>query len=219
VCCTQIVKNKPPVIGQNENEWAPRRFIQDVLIPCKHSSGETCHRTHHHVHSRAEIAVAVAVMLNMIVIMLYHYGMSQEYTAVLDNVNTGFLVLFALEMALKLFALGFKRYWTDASNAFDGSIVVGSSIIMLLSLDPTFASLSYLTQIARLFRVGRLLRLTHHFPRLKRLFETIIYALPSMGNVTALLLLVLFVGTIIGMEMFGDVRCGLWIATCHISGM
>jgi Ion transport protein len=204
------VKNKPPVVGRNDTEWAPRRLVQDLLIPCKNSSGETCHRTHHHVHSQAETGVAIAVMLNMAVISCYHYGMSKELTTVLDHLNTGFLVLFAVEMALKLFALGFKRYWTDASNAFDGSIVVGSLAIMLLSLDPTFASLSYFTQIARLFRVGRLLRLTHHFPRLKKLFETIIYALPSMGNVTALLLLVLFVGTIIGMEMFGDVcyfRC------------
>ncbi len=64
-------------------------------------------------------------------------------------------------------------------------------------------------QIARLFRVGRMLRLLQNFPRLRQLFETIIAALPSMGNVTALLLLVLFVGTIVGVELFGEVCTSL----------
>ncbi len=60
--------------------------------------------------------------------------------------------------------------------------------------------------MSRLFRVGRLLRLVQHFPQLRALFETIISALPSMGNVTALLLLILFIAAVTGVELFGDVR-------------
>jgi hypothetical protein len=61
-------------------------------------------------------------------------------------------------------------------------------------------------QVARLFRVGRLLRLVHRFPQLRTLFETIISALPSMINVTALMILILFIAAIAGVELFGHVR-------------
>lgn len=201
----QIAKHKPQIVGDNEHVWWPKRLAQDVLIPCKSTDGATCKRSHHNIHSRIETAVSVAVLGNMVVLMMYHYGMSSGYADTLDALNNAFLVLFAVEMCAKMFAVGVRKYWGEASFAFDGAIVVGSGIVLVLSAQPALSRLSFIPQVARLFRVGRLLRLLQKFPRLRKLFETIISALPSMGNVTALLLLVLFVETIIAMELFGDV--------------
>ena len=249
----QILGHKPPQVGDNHKAHPARRFAQDLLIPCRHTDASACMRRFHNIHSRADVLIAIAVMLNMAVIMLYHYGMAPRFQRALDLCNQAFLVLFGLEMVFKMFALGMVRYWREPANVFDGVIVIGSSAVEVLSLYPAFARFSFISQVrndavgtmcgsavmgavtcgvarsprclqvARLLRVGRLLRLLQNFPRLRKLFETIILALPSMGNVTALLLLVLFVGTIIGMELFGDVRvpvlalgcCGKGPASCR----
>ena len=130
---SQIFQAKPPIIGANVGVWAPRRLVQDLVIPCRFKDAASCHRSHHGIHSHMESVIAVTVMLNMVLLMLYHVNMSSEYGAVLDTVNNAFLCVFGLEMVLKLFALGFRRYWGDKSNAFDGAIVVGSVLIEVLS--------------------------------------------------------------------------------------
>jgi hypothetical protein len=201
----QIAKHKPQIVGDNAHVWWLKRLAQDILIPCKSTDGATCKRGYHRVHNKIETAVSVAVLGNMVVLMLYRHGMSDAYASTLDALNNAFLVLFAVEMCAKMFALGVRKYWREPSFAFDGAIVLGSGVVLLLSAQPALSQLSFIPQVARLFRVGRLLRLLQKFPRLRKLFETIISALPSMGNVTALLLLVLFVETIIAIELFGNV--------------
>ena len=181
-----------------------RQMMADLILPCQvDADDEPCCRRWHWIHSRFDTAIAVLVVLNLVVMAMYYNSMSNEFRNALDLANYAFLVLFAAEMVAKHIALGLSAYWKRAANAFDGCIVLGSVVLLVLAY--LFPSLSAAKQVARLFRVGRLLRLVQRFPQLRTLFETMFSALPAMVNVTALMILIIFIAAITGVELFGSV--------------
>lgn len=145
----KILQEKPPSVGFNHDVWAPRRFIQDCVIPCRAVHAHKCVRRFHGLHSRVDNVIAVAVGLNMVVLAMYHYGMSDEFTFALDAANNVLLGVFGLDMLLKMFALGFRKYWKEPSNVFDGAIVIGSLVITVLSVSSLIQSsrFSYMSQV------------------------------------------------------------------------
>jgi hypothetical protein len=108
--------------------------VVDLIVPCdKDDSSSTCTRRFHACHTHFDTAVAVVVMANMVVMSMYYNSMGVAYGSVLDWVNTVFLLLFVVEMCAKVFALGMRRYWGSPSNAFDGAIVLGSVVLLVMS--------------------------------------------------------------------------------------
>ena len=74
-------------------------------------------------------------------------GMSNSLAQTLTISNYVFTGLFACEMVLKLFALGFIEYIADRFNCFDGVVVILSIIEIILDVSfPTlvFSSVSLL---------------------------------------------------------------------------
>ncbi len=61
---------------------------------------------------------------------------------------------------------------------------------------------SSLTSILRIFRLGRILRIITKAKRIRIIFTTIIISLPSLGYISLLLLIVLFIYSVLGMEFF-----------------
>ena len=229
----RAMKLRRPLVQDGLPWW--RKLAQDVAVPCDDGSstdtggggngvapgndGATgkagpespvreggdacCNRSFHALHSRFDTIVAVLVLLNVLVLACRFVGMPDTLTQVLDVVDHTLLALFTVEMVVTMAAVTPRVYWRTVGYAFDGGIVVGSLLLLLLSAANIRAA--GVSQTARLFRIGRLLRLVKRFPQLNQLMETLIRALPSMGNITALLVLVLFIGSIVGMELFGDV--------------
>merc|ERR1712166_821800 len=60
--------------------------------------------------------------------------------------------------------------------------------------------------VVRTFRVGRVLRLLRGAPTLRLLFNTFVVSLPSLVNVGALFVLVLFIYAVMGLQLFAKVR-------------
>ena len=60
----------------------------------------------------------------------------------------------------------------------------------------------------RVLRVSRLLRLINSYKGLRALIQTITFSLPTMANVSALLLLVYFIFAVMGVFVFVDVPRG-----------
>merc|ERR1712224_652872 len=58
--------------------------------------------------------------------------------------------------------------------------------------------------IARVFRIGRVFRVVKKFKGLRLLFKTLMFSLPAIFNVFLLWFLVLFVFSVLGIEMFGQ---------------
>ena len=101
------------------------------------------------------------------------------------------LAIFVVEITLKLYAYNFS-FFKDGWNVFDFSIVA-------IALLPTTGSLS----ILRALRIFRSLRLIKNLPRLRFLVESLLMSLPSIGWIFALLSLIFYVFSVVGVKIFG----------------
>ncbi len=102
------------------------------------------------------------------------------------------LAIFVVEIALKLFALG-PRFFRSGWNVFD-FVIVG------ISLTPGAQTLSVL----RALRILRLLRVISAAPRLRRVVEGFITALPGMGSVFLLMALIFYIGAVMATKLFAS---------------
>ena len=107
---------------------------------------------------------------------------------VLDRVC---LAIFVVELALKLLVYRL-RFFRDGWNIFDFAIVA-------VSLAPAAQSLSVL----RSLRILRILRVVSVAPRLRRVVEGFITALPGMASVFLLMGIIFYIGSVISTKLFG----------------
>ena len=60
-----------------------------------------------------------------------HYDQTLTWTNLLQVQNLIFVVIFTIEMVLKLVGLGVSGYWSDSWNRFDGVVVVASWVAII----------------------------------------------------------------------------------------
>ena len=116
---------------------------------------------------------------------------------VLDRVC---LAIFVVELALKLLVYRL-RFFRDGWNIFDFAIVA-------VSLAPAAQSLSVL----RSLRILRILRVVSVAPRLRRVVEGFITALPGMASVFLLMGIIFYIGSVISTKLFGADFPQVWLA-------
>lgn len=104
----------------------------------------------------------MAILVNTIFLCIEDKGEKPEAEAqkqrqILDTANIFFVVIFTIEMILKIIAYGFKYYWHVNWNKFDFVIVVMS----LIAIDERFlqSHLNFNVTALRIIRVSRLLRM------------------------------------------------------------
>tara|TARA_B100000614_G_scaffold100213_1_gene90043 strand:+ start:9 stop:848 length:840 start_codon:yes stop_codon:yes gene_type:complete len=114
-----------------------------------------------------------------------------EAGPVLEIVDKIAVAIFVAEIAAKLavYRLGFFR---NAWNIFDFTIVA-------LSLIPAGHALSAF----RAFRVLRALRLMSMVPKMRAVVQALLQAIPGMGAIMLLLLLIFYVFSVIATTLFG----------------
>ena len=105
-------------------------------------------------------------------------------------IDTICLAIFVVEIALKLVAQG-GRFFLRGWNIFD-FVIVGISLI------PAAQGLSVL----RALRILRVLRLLTVAPRLQRVVEGFITALPGMASVFLLMALIFYIGAVMATKLF-----------------
>ena len=102
------------------------------------------------------------------------------------------LAIFAVEIVLKLTVRG-SRFFRDGWNLFDFAVVG-------IALLPFSQGLSVL----RGLRVLRLLRVISVTPRLRRVVEGFLEALPGMASVFLLMGIIFYIGAVIATKIFGE---------------
>lgn len=102
------------------------------------------------------------------------------------------LAIFTLELALKLIAQG-GRFFRSGWNIFDFAIVG-------ISLVPSGQGLSVL----RALRILRVLRVISVAPRLRRVVEGFVTALPGMASVFLLMGIIFYIGSVMATKLFGS---------------
>lgn len=100
------------------------------------------------------------------------------------------LAIFVFEIAAKLFAYG-TRFFKVGWNIFDLGIVG----IALLPAAEAFS-------VLRALRVLRVLRVMSAAPRLRRVVEGFVTALPGMGSVFLLMAIIFYIGAVMATKLF-----------------
>ncbi|MDJ0858516.1 MAG: ion transporter [Dinoroseobacter sp.] len=100
------------------------------------------------------------------------------------------LTIFVIEIAIKMFAFG-PRFFRSGWNVFD-FLIVGIALV------PAAQGLSVL----RALRILRVLRVISVAPRLRRVVEGFITALPGMGSVFLLMAIIFYIGAVMATKLF-----------------
>ena len=160
-----------------------------------------------------DLAIMICILLNVLVMALSYEGSSDVYANNLKYINWTFSFIFVAEMIIKHLGLGFKRYWKSPWNQFDAFVVVASIVDILLDiLNQSLSSFvrvgPQLARVFRVLRVSRLFKLVKKSEGLQKIINTLVFSLPSLLNVGALLSLVYFIYAILGTFLFSDIKAG-----------
>jgi len=122
----------------------------------------------------------------------------------IDVINYVFLAIFGGEAALKIICMG-CNFFKDNWNCFDFFIVCLTCTTLILQ-QGNIMNIGSGTSILRVFRLGRVFRLINRAKSLRMIFNTFLITLPSLANIGCLLLLVIFIYSILGVELFAYIR-------------
>ena len=140
--------------------------------------------------------VAVILLAGVLAGLETSAAIRDRHGSLLYALDTLVLIVFIVEMALKVAAYGRQpwRYFQDGWNVFDFIIVA----VCCLPVDSQFAA------VFRLARGLRLLRLVTAVPKLQLLVGALLKSLGAMGYVTLLLALVFYIYAVAGVHLFGS---------------
>ena len=118
------------------------------------------------------------------------------------TVEKGVLVIFVIELVVKVFAENYSRpyhYLWDPWNGFDSSVLISILVIELVGVDTDMSA----TRLLRLFRAIRVLRAIRFLPGLTVIVETLIHSLPSVGYISLVALIFQYIFAVVGVATFG----------------
>uniref|UniRef100_A0AC11EIG0 Sodium voltage-gated channel alpha subunit 11 n=1 Tax=Ovis aries TaxID=9940 RepID=A0AC11EIG0_SHEEP len=159
-------------------------------------------------HQVFDVIIIILILLNMLSMMAESHHQSDTMKHLLECLNLAFVVIFAIECLIKIFALR-QYYFTNGWNLFDCVIVVLSIVSTVVSALETQAEIPFpptLFRMVRLVRIGRILRLVRAARRIRTLLFALMMSLPSLFNIGLLLFLVMFIYAIFGMNSFRKVK-------------
>mmetsp|Transcript_45960 Transcript_45960/g.53019 ORF Transcript_45960/g.53019 Transcript_45960/m.53019 type:complete len:566 (+) Transcript_45960:1-1698(+) len=164
-------------------------------------------------HTAFDIIIMVFILLNMFQMALVYEGADPDYIFVLEVINLVFTAVFALEMILKVYALGPRNYWRSGWNRFDFFVVMASGFDIFMtyfggSSQSALRVGPQLARVIRVLRISRLFRLVKSFEGLQSLIQTMLYSLPALLNVASLLMLIFFIYAVLATYLFYNIKSG-----------
>ncbi|XP_048820792.1 voltage-dependent T-type calcium channel subunit alpha-1G isoform X15 [Lagopus muta] len=157
-----------------------------------------------------DLFITGVIGLNVITMAMEHYQQPKVLDEALKICNYIFTVIFVLESVSKLIAFGFRRFFQDRWNQLDLAIVLLSIMGITLEEIEVNASLPInptIIRIMRVLRIARVLKLLKMAVGMRALLDTVMQALPQVGNLGLLFMLLFFIFAALGVELFGDLEC------------
>ncbi|XP_062840903.1 voltage-dependent T-type calcium channel subunit alpha-1I [Trichomycterus rosablanca] len=157
-----------------------------------------------------DLFITFIICVNVVTMSLEHYSQPHSLEITLKYCNYFFTSTFVLEAVLKLTAFGFRRFFKDRWNQLDLAIVLLSimgitleeiEISAALPINPT------IIRIMRVLRIARVLKLLKMATGMRALLDTVVQALPQVGNLGLLFMLLFFIYAALGVELFGELVC------------
>ena len=207
------------LMSDEEADWVrtqKQAIISRPLVqatPPEHPTRLWCYQLV--ISHRFEIGIMSVILLNMLQMCCdwNEPSVNAPYMADLKRavayINILFLIIYFFEMILKWIGLGFKQYFCDPWNCFDGILV----FVSLFDVITTFLSGSVqlpfpagVIRVLRLFRVVRVLRLIKGAKNMRTIMMTVYISIPQFKNILILLLLVNIIVDVICVNVFSFVN-------------
>ncbi|CAF1517833.1 unnamed protein product [Rotaria sp. Silwood1] len=144
-----------------------------------------------------DLFITICIILNTLFMALDHHGQSELMTRILVTGNYIFTAIFTAECVLKIIALTPAKYLRNGWNVFDLVIVTVSVIELGL------AGVKGLS-VLRSFRLLRVFKLAKSWQTLNRLMSIIAKSIGALGNLTLVLVIIIFIFAVMGMQLFGQ---------------
>ncbi|XP_069920261.1 voltage-dependent T-type calcium channel subunit alpha-1H isoform X2 [Oryctolagus cuniculus] len=157
-----------------------------------------------------DLFITFIIGVNVITMSMEHYNQPKSLDEALKYCNYVFTAVFVFEAALKLVAFGFRRFFKDRWNQLDLAIVLLSVMGIALEEMETSAALPInptIIRIMRVLRIARVLKLLKMATGMRALLDTVVQALPQVGNLGLLFMLLFFIYAALGVELFGRLEC------------
>eukprot|EP00662_Eupelagonemidae_sp_cell21_P057745 gene57745-biopygen93295 len=157
-----------------------------------------------------EIAINTAIVLNVVVLATEHYDQPSEFGTAAEAINDVFVCFFAIEAGLKIIAYQPRGYFMSGWNRFDFFVVVSSCIGFIIknSISGGGGDIGGVVSVFRALRLLRLIRLLQAAKGVQALLRTLFMTLPTMVNISCIMLLVFFCYAVLGVMLFGKVKHG-----------
>ena len=140
--------------------------------------------------------IIIFILINTLFLALEFYEMPENLILAGNIANVVFTTIFFLEMVLKMFGLGFKKYFSDGFNIFD------SIIVCLSLLDAFLASENSGVSVLRAFRLMRIFKIIKSWTSLRILLSTVLRSISAITNLGFLTMLYLFISALLAKQFF-----------------
>uniref|UniRef100_A0A8B9CDU3 Voltage-dependent T-type calcium channel subunit alpha-1H n=1 Tax=Anser brachyrhynchus TaxID=132585 RepID=A0A8B9CDU3_9AVES len=157
-----------------------------------------------------DLFITFIIGINVITMSMEHYNQPKSLDEALKYCNYVFTIVFVFEAVLKLVAFGFRRFFKDRWNQLDLAIVLLSIVGITLEEIEMNAALPInptIIRIMRVLRIARVLKLLKMATGMRALLDTVVQALPQVGNLGLLFMLLFFIYAALGVELFGKLDC------------
>ncbi|GMT23860.1 hypothetical protein PFISCL1PPCAC_15157, partial [Pristionchus fissidentatus] len=145
--------------------------------------------------------VIFLVFLNTLVLTTEHHNQPLWLDQFQTAANLFFVILFSLEMLLKMYSLGFNSYTRSQFNRFDCFVVISSILefvfVWLELMKPLGVSVLRSARLLRIFKV------TKYWASLRNLVASLLNSLRSIMSLLLLLFLFIVIFALLGMQVFG----------------
>ncbi len=141
-----------------------------------------------------DLFITICIVLNTLFMALDQPGQSEKMTRILTFGNYVFTSIFTAESILKIIAMTPSKFLTNGWNVFDLLIVTVSLIELGLA---NVKGLSVL----RSFRLLRVFKLAKSWQTLNRLISIIGKSIGALGNLTVVLVIIIFIFAVMGMQV------------------
>lgn len=137
--------------------------------------------------------IIITILFNAVILGLETApSVMERYGNLLYQLDRLCLGIFVVELSLGIVALGPGRFFRDPWRVFD-FVVVGIALV------PATGAFSVL----RSLRVLRVLRLMSASPRMRAVVSALLSAIPGLGSIGALLVILFYVAAVMTTKLFG----------------
>uniref|UniRef100_A0AAX7SEZ7 Voltage-dependent T-type calcium channel subunit alpha n=1 Tax=Astatotilapia calliptera TaxID=8154 RepID=A0AAX7SEZ7_ASTCA len=193
------------VLSQTAAKAKLGRYYDDYS-PLRLSIHSLC--TSHHL----DLFITFIICVNVFTMSIEHYKQPVYLGEVLKYCNYVFTCIFVVEALLKLVAFGIHRFIRDRWNQLDLAIVALSImgiVLEELKMKGTLPINPTIIRIMRVLRIARVLKLLKMATGMRALLDTVMQALPQVGNLGLLFMLLFFIYAALGVELFGKLECSV----------